>query len=428
MKAIINPSGLPLPPFPYAHAVRCGEWIFASGQLAADFASGMDPAAQNRPGSTQTTIPVKSQLRVIYRNLSQLLEHSGSSLQSMSRSVSFFTRRQDVHPASEVIEEQLERRPTSAGLVVSRLMAPDALIQIDPIAMIESDERRLEPFDIPDRPNVSRSFSRAITFGQWVFVAGSTAGDHVPHDALGGSSLEVPARVDPNYWLGSAIKRQVNYIMRERFEPLLRAAGSDLRDVVRAQVYLTDMAQDFAPFLEAWGELFPERAPSTVVMPINSLGVVFARVEISLIALRQADALVTRVEAPAVANWAGNIPQAVRAGELIWFSTIAAIDDGGLLEPAGENGAFPFFDSPGRRQMSAVFTSLSEILRAAGSDLSRLLKLTVFTSDLQQLPGYIEVWRDALGESPCALTVVEVNGPFAAPNCTVAVDAVAAAD
>ena len=429
-KVVVQLPEMSLPDFPYAHAVRCGPWVFCSGQSAVDFSAGLDPAAQVPDGARFLTHPVKHQMKVVYRNLGRILAAGGSSIESVPRVVAFFTRREDVRAYNE--ERGLHQRmmPTSAALPVSRLLASEALIEIDAIGVVETSGHRLAPFDLPGIPvHPEAGYSKGMRFGDWVFTVGGTASDHVPRDALGGSTIAPEARVDPSYWLGSAVKRQVTYVMREKLLPLLEAAGCSLEDVVRAQVYLTSLERDYAPFAEVWDGLFPGHMPSTVVMPVNGLGVVHCVVEISLIAVRPESVPVSTVGRPTASPaWLGRSPEAVRAGDLLWCSTAAPIDDQGLAPRARDAAGLPHFEVPGTRQMEVIMEELSQTLAAGGSDLTRLAKLTVFTSDLGQMPGYMHVWRSRLAESPCAMTVVEVQGPFFAPGCTVAVDAVAVSD
>jgi 2-iminobutanoate/2-iminopropanoate deaminase len=426
-KLIVDGLDLALPPFPYAHAVRCGPWVFCSGQLAVDLSHGLEVDAHVPPGAQTLTRPVKRQMKVLYRNLGAILTAAGSGLESVPKVVAFFTRREDVDPYNEELDLHQRLKPTSAAIPVSRLLAPEALIEIDPIGLVESGQDKMTPFDLPGMAvHRDAGYSKGIAFGDWVFTVGATAADHVARDDLGATALAPQARVDPNYWLGSPVKRQTRYVISDKLLPLLNAAGCGLEEVVRAQVYLTDLDRDYAAFTEVWNEFFPDHVPSTVVMPANGLGMTQCVVEISFVAVRPGTlpiSAVTSARAPGALP--GAAPHAIRAGDLVWCSTLAAIDGEGLIARAGDSKRLPHFAVPGQRQMAVLMEQLSEVLESSGSDVSRLAKLTVFTADLNQLPGYSEVWRSWLSDSPCAMTIVEVDGPFFAPGCTVAIDAIA---
>jgi enamine deaminase RidA (YjgF/YER057c/UK114 family) len=427
-KVVVQPDGLGVPSFPYAHAVRCGDWVFCSGQSAADLVSGLAPDAAVSAEAASFARPVKRQIDVLYPKMAHVLAEAGSSIESVPKVVALFKRREDVDPYNESRADYQKMKPTSAAFPVSGLLAPDALIEIDPLAVVENDESQLKSFDLPDVPvHPDAGYSKGIEFGDWVFTVGATASDHVPRDPFGASSVAPQARVDSNYWLGSAVKRQARYVLNEKLIPLLEAAGCGLTDVVRAQVYLSNVARDYGAFLEVWKELFGSQMPSTVVMPVNGMGVVHCVVEISFIALRPNRMPVEVIEAEEASSWRGSAPAAIRAGDLVWCSTVASVDDRGLLPEARDDDALPYFDAAGKRQMASMMKQLSVTLAASGSDLGNLAKLTVFTADLRQLPGYIEVWRSTLADSPCAFTIVEVSTPFFTPTCTVAMDAIAIA-
>jgi len=80
-----------------------------------------------------------------------------------------------------------------------------------------------------------------------------------------------PARSRPPAfpYYGSAIKRGTRYIL-ENLAKTFRAAGSSLDRVVKAQVFLTDMA-DFNGFDEVWHEFFPHGLPRTVLQTTGLL-------------------------------------------------------------------------------------------------------------------------------------------------------------
>ena len=91
-------------------------------------------------------------------------------------------------------------------------------------------------------------YSPAIRAGDFVFLAGQ-----VPTDWKSGIAPE--ARVDPNFWEGSRIERETRYIL-ENMALTLEAAGSSMPNVVKAQVYLTDI-NDLPRLDRVWREAFP---------------------------------------------------------------------------------------------------------------------------------------------------------------------------
>ena len=111
--------------------------------------------------------------------------------------------------------------------------------------------------------------------GDLVFAAGQIASDF---------STGVPpeARVDPAFpYYGSDIKRQTRYVL-ENLARTFEAAGTSLGQVVKAQVFHTDLA-NFDGFDEVWREFFPSPPPRTTVGTTGLL-VPGCLVEIDLVA------------------------------------------------------------------------------------------------------------------------------------------------
>ncbi|MFQ6111726.1 MAG: RidA family protein [Nitrospinota bacterium] len=108
-------------------------------------------------------------------------------------------------------------------------------------------------------------FSQAIRCGDFIFLAGqigfdTTTGKLVP----GGIEAETKQTL-------------------ERMKSLLEAAGSSLEKVVKATVYLADLA-DYAAMNEVYRQYFPAEPPTRATVQVAGL-VQGARVEIEAIAL-----------------------------------------------------------------------------------------------------------------------------------------------
>lgn len=88
--------------------------------------------------------------------------------------------------------------------------------------------------------------------------------------------------MDPAFpFYGSDIQRQTRYVL-ENLAKTFKAAGTSLDQVVKAQVFHTDLA-NFAGFDEAWREFFRTPPPRTSVGTTGLL-VPGTLVEIDLIA------------------------------------------------------------------------------------------------------------------------------------------------
>ena len=107
--------------------------------------------------------------------------------------------------------------------------------------------------------------------------------------------------------------------------------------------------------------------------------------------------------------------QAIKAGGLVFVSGQVALVPG-ATEPVGSDVG---------EQTEQVFANLRAILEAAGSGLDRVVKTTVYLSDLGDFQAMNDVYRTHVGEVPPARATVEVS---ALPSgALVEIDAIALA-
>ena len=232
MQAIV-PAGLP-EPMGYSHAVRAGDFLFPSGLMATDFVNGIASEARIKPGRPLDVRPVKQQTRYIYKTLKRVMEAAGSSLDHIVRLDQFTLNRETANDYLEGRNEfLLKDRPASTLVPVAGLLLPEAGIEVDAIGIVprpgfaksvaKSDKIVF---------NVGGGYSQSVTAGDFVFLAGCTASDHIgagAYPGAPGTGLHPEARVDPNYWYGSEIKAQTRYIVAKKLGADARGRGVHTR-------------------------------------------------------------------------------------------------------------------------------------------------------------------------------------------------------
>ena len=133
---------------------------------------------------------------------------------------------------------------------------------------------KIESFN-SDTPRPLANYSEVVRAGPYVFPAGQVATDFkhgIAPSAKRGASF-------PYY--GSDIKLQTRYIL-ENFKKTLAAAGTSLDNVIKAQVFLTDL-RNFNAFDEVWKEYFKTPPPRTTI-GTTALLLTDALIEIDLVA------------------------------------------------------------------------------------------------------------------------------------------------
>src|SRR5512144_413937 len=80
MKIDVIKSGAPRPLANYNECFKVSPWVFAAGQIASDYRTGVAPEARRNPAFPYYGSDIKLQTRYVLGNLKQTFEAAGSSL------------------------------------------------------------------------------------------------------------------------------------------------------------------------------------------------------------------------------------------------------------------------------------------------------------------------------------------------------------
>ena len=265
--------GIPQPLANYTPAARAGHLVFAAGQLASDFKTGVPREARVDPAFPYYGSTIKRQARYVLENLAKTFKAAGTSLERVVKAQVFLTDLRDFFAFDEVWREFFPTPPPRTTVGTTGLLVKDTLVEVDLIAALPS--ARLERIAVTDIPRPLAHYTPATRAGDLVFAAGQIASDYK-------TGVPSEARVDPAFpFYGSDIKRQTRYVL-ENLAKTFKAAGTSLDQVVKAQVFHTELA-NFAEFDEVWKEFFPTPPPRTTVGTTGLL-VPGTLVEIDLVA------------------------------------------------------------------------------------------------------------------------------------------------
>ena len=95
----------------------------------------------------------------------------------------------------------------------------------------------------------------------------------------------------------------------------------------------------------------------------------------------------------------GPYSQAIKFNNLVFTSGQIAID------PISGN----FVDGDIKAQTKQTIKNIENILEAAGSDLSKVIKVTVFLKDITEFTAMNEIYEEYLGKSKPARSTVEAS-------------------
>lgn len=447
-RTVIWPEGVKRPSFPYSPGVSAGGWVFTSAQMATDLVSGLDPDARQNLANPYLADqdPVELQSWVVMKNLSRVMEAAGCDINADS------VRIQQWRPAAHPTLEEFaagstwtglnvspyyrarnsyidEPRPASTGMGVRRIVLRDGVIGVDLVGLHPSVGEKKIGIGVPEGvPSPLAGYSPAIRRGDWVFLAGEIPtdwqGDWMADRFMEEPSAVAPeARGNPYFWYGSPIELQTDYTLK-KLDLIAKAAETSLDRCVKANVYLGHPS-DYQGMDRVWRKWFPEDPPARVVIPYMGLGGKGCRIEIDMTLLTNDSSLIREpVEATSALEPLGHEPHAMRAGNLLFFSTQLAAGREGLSEDLVTDPELPFFADTARLQAERIFDNMSTICQAAGTTLQNLCAVKEFYEDLGSFLSVREAWRARFEDVPPASTSVEVGAALIAPGCELLFDAI----
>jgi 2-iminobutanoate/2-iminopropanoate deaminase len=124
-KSVVRTEAAPAPfqGAPYSQAIRCGDLVFVSGQLA------LKPGHSEFAGET-----IQEQTEQIFANLRAILEEAGSGLDRLVKTTVFLVDLADFPGMNEVYARHVGDAPPARSTVEISALPSGALIEIEAIA------------------------------------------------------------------------------------------------------------------------------------------------------------------------------------------------------------------------------------------------------------------------------------------------------
>jgi enamine deaminase RidA (YjgF/YER057c/UK114 family) len=414
-KSIWLPAPSPTP-LRIPNAVKAGPWVFVSGTMGGPVGGGLAAEVRGNP-----RLPLHGEARGI-RESRYILTTVEAALRAAGTSVAngvwlnqFVTGRQHVDPYHEVRRDVIKPpRPASTTVAQPALLAPNATVQLDLVAIdpaLGPAKEGITTDRIP-QPLTGAGYSPAVRVGDYVFVAGQMATDFR-------TGIPPEAQVSTAFWEGSSIRRQTDFVLKN-LALALEAAGSSMEHVLKAQIWLADIT-DLPRMEDSWSAAFPSDPPARTVLAAAGFGVVGGIIEVNLVAVRaggQTRKEVVRADCPIPIGHASPV---VRAGDLIFLSGLFAADANGLVPGARIDPGFPYAGSSISVQTEWILDQADGLCRAAGSGLEAVARQQLFYTDLREFDASFRVVAARFGDGLPATSVVQVPAP-GVPGCGVVMD------
>ena len=394
MKIETIKSSAPRPLANYNECFKTGPWVFAAGQIASDYQTGVPAEARKKANFPYYSSDIKLQTHYVLGNLKKTFEAAGSSFDHVVKAQVFHTDLANFSAFDEVWREYFKVPPPRTTVSTTGLLVPGTLVEIDLIGYAPGQgiERKAVK---SDSPQPLANYTEAFTVGDLIFAAGQLASDFK-------TGVPGEAKIDPAFpYYGSDIKKQTRFIL-DNIKRTFEAAGGSLDQMVKAQVFLTDL-NDFHGFDEVWKEYF-KVPPARTTVGTSGLLVAGTKVEIDLIGIRAGakKELVTSANPKPLANY----NEAFTVGDLVFAAGQIASDyTTGLAPEARVDPAFPYYASAIKKQARYILGNLKRTFEAAGSSLDHVVKAQVFLTDLNDFFAFDEVWKEFFKTPPPRTTV-----------------------
>lgn len=111
---------------PYSQAIRCGQFIYTSGQIP------LDPATAEIVGTD-----VQAQTHQVLQNLQAVLESAGSSLRSVIKTTVFLAHMSDFQAMNTIYASYFTDTAPARSTVAVAELPRKALVEIECVALVE---------------------------------------------------------------------------------------------------------------------------------------------------------------------------------------------------------------------------------------------------------------------------------------------------
>jgi reactive intermediate/imine deaminase len=406
---VIRSAKTPSPIAHYCQGVLAGDTLYAAGQIASDYRTGVPPEARQDSAFPYYGSDIQNQARYVLQNLRSVFEEAGCSLKDVVKSQVFMTDLNDFYYFDHVWKEFFPSPPPRTTVQVSGLLVPGCRVEIDLTGVLPSAEKRV--IKGATTPAPMAHYCQGVMVGDTLYAAGQIASDYrtgVPPEAC----------QDPSFpFYGSDIQKQTKYVL-ENIQAVYRATGCEFEDTVKAQVFLTDL-DDFFYFDQVWKQFFPSPPPRTTVQ-ISKLLVPRCRVEIDLTAVHKRTKR-TVVSGSRTPTPMAHYCQGVMLGETLYAAGQIASDyKTGVPPEATQDPTFPYYGSTIQKQTRYILENIRAVYQAAGLDLKDTVKSQVFMTDLNDFYYFDQVWKEFF-PSPPPRTTVQVSR-LLVPGCKIEID------
>src|SRR5260221_402937 len=130
-REVISGKSTPTPMAHYCQGILAGETLYAAGQIASDYKTGVPPEARQDPAFPYYGSDIQKQARYVLNNLRSVFQAAGCDFKDVVKSQVFLTDLNDFHHFDQVWKEFFPSPPPRTTVQVSGLLVPGCKVEID---------------------------------------------------------------------------------------------------------------------------------------------------------------------------------------------------------------------------------------------------------------------------------------------------------
>ncbi len=441
---------------------RTGQFLFLSGQAPRNLETGkVIRRLFDLPDETIESLrswgvhgdgregPINAQTWQVYDNLARILASQGSSLEHVVRQRLYLTDWHDIRNAERVMQTFFpgEKPATTIARMTSNGYHDDYRIVVEVVALVpEEGGLSKTAINLPDLESVSRPYPQGVKVGDLLFTSGfygvnPKTGRVATHLAEVGDEGAEILKSDSYHTDVSleAFKAQVALI-RTASKRLLESQGGSMTDMLRYNMCTSVGMVDVGAFvpLYAFDNSDPGTAPTITGF---TMGAGRLSGDPDAVAVMDSVAVVPGGEWKKVGRTypdivSGPIPMTQQAGPLIFLTGYSGRDKGNFpivtfdqLRDHGKLMGLGHFDDPEAETMMCqawhIYRTYQELLKEAGSDISKVVHQVLYLVDVSKLAALERVARIIYDGKVPPTTVIGADeiGPY--PELQLEIDVVA---
>jgi len=128
---VVSGSETPTPMAHYSQGVLVGDTLYAAGQIASDYRTGVPPEARQDPAFPYYGSNIQKQTRYVLKNLKSVFHAAGCEFKDVVKAQVFLIELDDFHYFDQVWKEFFPTAPPRTTVQIGKLLVPGCRVEID---------------------------------------------------------------------------------------------------------------------------------------------------------------------------------------------------------------------------------------------------------------------------------------------------------